>query len=126
MLQDILPKKYDNNYYADKVPDDNAICLIFKDSYVLTGHKECEGTRYIPEESASSLEKNAPAGDVFFPKYGQIKDCVEKIEILPYHTLGEYKYEKMGMKYKLEGVPAMTAERAQEIRKIMAEYKPCQ
>ncbi len=53
-------------------------------------------------------------------------DCVEKIEILPYHTLGEYKYEKMGMKYKLEGVQAMTAERAQEIRKIMAEYKPCQ
>lgn len=53
-------------------------------------------------------------------------DCVEKIEILPYHTLGEYKYEKMGMKYKLDGVPAMTAERAQKIRKIMAEYKPCQ
>ncbi len=53
-------------------------------------------------------------------------DCVEKIEILPYHTLGEYKYEKLGLKYKLEGVPAMTAERAQEIRAFMTEYKPCQ
>lgn len=53
-------------------------------------------------------------------------DCVQKIEILPYHTLGEYKYEKLGLKYKLQGVPAMTAQRAQEIREFMAEYKPCQ
>ena len=53
MLQDILPKKYDNNYYPDKTPDEQALCLIFKDSYVLTAHEKCEGTRDIPEESAS-------------------------------------------------------------------------
>lgn len=73
MLQDILPRKYDNNYYADKNPSDEAVCFIFKDSYVLTGHEACEGTREIPEESASLLEKDVPAGDVFFPRYGEIK-----------------------------------------------------
>ena len=53
-------------------------------------------------------------------------DCVEKIEIMPYHTLGTYKYEKLGAKYKLEGVPALSAQRANEIRSMMSQYKPCQ
>lgn len=53
-------------------------------------------------------------------------DCVEKIEILPYHTLGEYKYQKLGLEYSLDGVPPLSAERASEIRKIMSEYKHCQ
>ena len=30
---------------------------------------------------------------------------VEKIEVLPYHTLGVYKYEVLGMKQPLPGVP---------------------
>lgn len=53
-------------------------------------------------------------------------NCVEKIEILPYHTLGTYKYEKLGEKYKLMDTPALSAQRANEIRKMMSQYKPCQ
>ena len=52
--------------------------------------------------------------------------CVEKIEILPYHTLGTYKYEKMGMRYRLDGVPALSPERAVEIRNMLSKFKPCQ
>lgn len=32
---------------------------------------------------------------------------VKALDVLPYHTMGESKYEKLGMKYKLAGVPAM-------------------
>ena len=31
---------------------------------------------------------------------------VKKIEILPYHNMGAYKWEKLGMKYPLEGIEA--------------------
>ena len=50
---------------------------------------------------------------------------VEKIEILPYHTLGEYKYEKLGINYPLKGTEPLKAERANEIRKQLSKYKPC-
>lgn len=45
-------------------------------------------------------------------------DNVSKVEILPYHTLGTFKWEKLQIDYPLEGVPVPTAEevaRAEEI-----------
>ncbi len=43
---------------------------------------------------------------------------VEKIELLPYHTLGVYKYKELGVPYPLDGVADMTQERINEIRRI--------
>ncbi|MBO5208301.1 MAG: pyruvate formate lyase-activating protein [Lachnospiraceae bacterium] len=37
---------------------------------------------------------------------GQFKN-LKALDVLPYHTMGESKYEKLGMEYKLKGVPAM-------------------
>lgn len=37
---------------------------------------------------------------------GKFKN-LKALDVLPYHTMGESKYEKMGMEYKLKGVPAM-------------------
>lgn len=52
-------------------------------------------------------------------------DVVEKIEVLPYHTLGTFKYEELGISYPLQGVPPLAPERAQEIREMLSKYKPC-
>lgn len=32
---------------------------------------------------------------------------VERVDILPYHIMGQYKYESMGIKYPLAGTPAL-------------------
>ena len=32
---------------------------------------------------------------------------LKALDVLPYHTMGKEKYEKLGIPYRLEGVPAM-------------------
>lgn len=43
-------------------------------------------------------------------KYLKTLRHIKKVELLPYHTLGEAKYEAMGIKYRLEGTPALKPE----------------
>ena len=44
---------------------------------------------------------------------------IEKIEVLPYHTLGKVKYESLGIKYPLEGIPEATSDMAKNALKII-------
>lgn len=52
-------------------------------------------------------------------------EVVKKIEILPYHTLGKFKYEKLGLSYPLDSAEPLSKTRAEEIRKMLSTYKPC-
>lgn len=47
-------------------------------------------------------------------RIGPLKKLVDKVEILPYRTLGVHKYEDLGLKYELEGVPEMDKSKAKE------------
>ncbi len=44
---------------------------------------------------------------------------VEKVEVLPYHTMGTVKYEKLGMEYPLKDVAAPTKERVMNAKNIL-------
>ena len=49
--------------------------------------------------------------------------CIEKIEVLPYHTMGEVKYQKLGIEYPLAGVKPPTRERVENARRILRAGK---
>ena len=53
-------------------------------------------------------------------------DVVERVELLAYHVMGNYKYEKLGIKYPLEGVPALSGERLQEARQLLRQHLGCE
>lgn len=44
---------------------------------------------------------------------------VEKVEVLPYHTLGVVKYQKLGISYPLEGVEAPSKEKVAFAKRIL-------
>lgn len=41
---------------------------------------------------------------------------VEKVEVLPYHTLGKFKWDNLGIKYRLEGIEPPSAERVKNAK----------
>lgn len=47
---------------------------------------------------------------------------IQKVEILPYHTLGAHKYEAMGQPYLLDGVKENTPEQLAAAEKLFCEY----
>ena len=42
---------------------------------------------------------------------------IQKVELLPYHTLGVNKYEKLGIPYNLDGVEAMEKDNCKQLEK---------
>ena len=44
---------------------------------------------------------------------------VDRIEVLPYHTMGVQKYRAAGLEYPLEGVQPPTAERVENAKRIL-------
>ena len=46
---------------------------------------------------------------------------IERIDVLPYHTMGIYKYEKLGIAYPLEGIDPPTSDRIAHAEAILQE-----
>ena len=46
---------------------------------------------------------------------------VEKVELLPYHTMAIDKYKKLGLKYKLNGVENMDKEKCKELEELLVQ-----
>lgn len=51
-------------------------------------------------------------------KFVKTLKTVQKIEFLPYHTVGKYKWEQLGEKYELENIKSATNEDIERVKKI--------
>ena len=47
---------------------------------------------------------------------------IQRVEILPYHTLGVHKYEAMGKEYKLNGIKRKILEQLETAKTLFGEY----
>lgn len=57
-------------------------------------------------------------------RYVSSYKVVRKVELLPYHTMGTYKYEQLGLDYPLKGVEPLSKERLDNAKAIFSRYKP--
>lgn len=74
--------------------------------------------RYVLVKGYSFFDEDIKALGEHFKSYKMI----ERVEILPYHTLGVHKYEAMGMEYKLKDIPTNTPEELEEARQLFEKY----
>lgn len=55
-------------------------------------------------------------------KYISTLKNVEMVEVLPYHTLGAFKYKELNIKYSLEEIEDLSYERKKEVMDIFKKY----
>lgn len=62
------------------------------------------------------------AVDQYLVKTRQFLDTlqnVKRVDVLPYHTLGQYKWEELGIPYRLEGVDPPSKESVEHAKEIL-------
>lgn len=100
---------------------------ICKDLTGVSNKRELEFARYLSEQG-----KDIWIRQVLVPGYTDkeedLKDLkeflsklktVKKVEILPYHDLGKFKWIELGCKYELEGVPTATSKDVERAKQIL-------
>ncbi len=104
---------------------------------ILTGHQRTSNHRFL--EYLQSIGKPVWIRHVVVPgltdnderleaaaRYLSAFSVIERVEILPYHTLGNYKYAEMGMQYPLDGVADLSLERQKNAVEIFRRILKCE
>jgi len=47
---------------------------------------------------------------------------IEKVEILPFHKMGEFKWEQLGLHYELKDTPSPTPAQVQQVAEVFRRY----
>ncbi len=84
----------------------------------LEAHDRPFWMRYVLVPGYSDRAEHIRALGEHFGGYKQL----QRIEILPYHTLGVHKYEALGWEYRLQGVQENTPAQLEEARALFEHY----
>ena len=77
--------------------------------------------RYVLVPGISDFEEDIRTLGEHFKAYRMI----QRVEILPYHTLGIHKYETLGQEYALKDTKTNTPEQLQKAESLFKEYFSC-
>ena len=151
-LYNLFKKAHQNNINTvldtnGSILDDKTKKLLTETDLVLldikhvddTKHKKLTGTsNYMPllfAEYLESIKKRFWVRYVLVPGYSDQKkylkelgkklsryECLERLEILPYHTYAAYKYKELGLDYALKKVKPPDAAKIEEARAILEKY----
>ena len=84
----------------------------------LEEHEKPFWLRYVLVPGISDFEEDIRALGEHFKGYGML----QRVEILPYHTLGIHKYESLGQEYLLKETPHNTPEQLDRAKRLFSEY----
>ena len=77
--------------------------------------------RYVLVPGISDFEDDIRALGEHFKGFKML----QRVEVLPYHTLGIHKYETMGQEYQLKDTPTNTPEQLDRAMALFNEYFDC-
>ena len=111
-------KEFNPEHHRLITGKDNAITLSTADW--LERYGKPFWLRYVLVPGYSDFESDIRA---LVEHFGNGKyNMLERVEILPYHTLGVHKYESLGQEYKLKNVPLNTPQQIDKAESLFREY----
>ncbi len=87
---------------------------------IINAHKKHVWVRHVVVPDINDTPEDMEALNLFMKKIR----FVDKVELLGYHTMAVEKYGKLGITYRLKGVPAMDSARLIELQKLI--HKPAE
>ena len=97
------------------VPNDNTLEF----AKFLSDHGKAMWVRYVLVPNITDDEEDLKG----LRRFLDTLETVEKVEVLPYHTMGVAKYKELGIPYPLEGVKTPSKEQVAFARKILRGEK---
>lgn len=113
----ILDVKHINPEWHEKLTGHNND-LVLKNAYYREKSGKPMWLRYVLVPGWSDQPEYLEEWGQTFTSYKSI----ERVEILPYHTLGVYKFKELGIPYQLENVEPPTKEQIENAQKIFTKY----
>lgn len=87
---------------------------------IINAHKKHVWVRHVVVPDINDTPEDMEALNLFMKKIR----FVDKVELLGYHTMAVEKYGKLGITYRLKGVPAMDSAKLMELQKLI--HKPAE
>ncbi|HBG85307.1 MAG TPA: pyruvate formate lyase 1-activating protein, partial [Erysipelotrichaceae bacterium] len=72
--------------------------------------------RHVLVPERSDYDEDLEQLDAYIQSLG---DIVKRVQVLPYHTMGRYKWQELHLDYPLEGIDPPTKERVDHANEVL-------